>query len=336
MKLATLPDGTRDGRLVIVSRDLTRCADAERIAPTLQHALDHWDAVAPELEALSRTLEAGAIWAERFRERAAMSPLPRAFRWLDGSAYLNHVELLRRARGAEMPESLRTDPLMYQGGSDGFLGPREDILCADADWGLDFEAEIAVIAGDVPRGADRATAAAAIRLVMLANDVSLRALTGPELAKGFGFVQSKPAGSFSPAAVTPDELGEAWDGARLAGVLAVDLNGQPMGRAHPEDGMSFDFAALIAHAARTRALEAGTIVGSGTVSNRDADGGPGRTVAEGGRGFSCLAELRMLETIREGAARTPFLRDGDVVRIEMKDAHGHSLFGAIEQRVSIG
>jgi fumarylacetoacetate (FAA) hydrolase len=336
MKLATLPDGTRDGRLVVVSRDLTRCADAERIAPTLQHALDHWQAVAPELEALARSLEAGAIWAQRFRERAALSPLPRAYQWLDGSAYLNHVELVRRARGAELPEGLRTDPLMYQGGSDGFLAPRGDIVCADAAWGLDLEAEVAVVTGDVPRGADRETAAAAIRLVMLVNDVSLRALTGPELAKGFGFVQSKPAGSFSPAAVTPDELGDAWDGGKLKGVVAVDLNGQPLGRADAGDDMAFDFPTLIAHAARTRALAAGTIVGSGTVSNRDADGGPGRDVAQGGRGYSCLAELRTVETIRDGAPRTPFLADGDVVRIDMKDAGGHSIFGAIEQRVRIG
>lgn len=336
MKLASIPDGTRDGRLVVVSRDLTRCADAERVAPTLQHALDHWEQVAPELEALARTLETGAIWAERFRERSALSPLPRAYQWLDGSAYLNHAELVRRARGAELPESLRTEPLMYQGGSDGFLPPRADIEVADPGWGLDFEAEIAVVTADVPRGAGREAAAAALRLVMLANDVSLRGLTGPELSKGFGFVQSKPAGSFSPVAVTPDELGEAWDGARLKGVLNVDLNGQPLGRAHAEDDMSFDFPTLIAHAARTRALGAGTIVGSGTVSNRGADGGPGRTVAEGGRGYSCLAELRTVETIRDGAPRTPFLRDGDVVRIEMRDAQGHSIFGAIEQRVRIG
>jgi fumarylacetoacetate (FAA) hydrolase len=340
MKLATLPDGTRDGRLVVVSRDLTRCADAERVAPTLQHALDHWEAVAPELEALSRTLEAGAIRAERFRERAACSPLPRAYQWLDGSAHLNHVELVRRARGAALPESLATEPLMYQGGSDGFLGPRDDIACADANWGLDLEAELAVVTGDVPRGAGPQTAAAAIRLVMLANDVSLRQLAGPELAKGFGFVQSKPAGSFSPAAVTPGELGDAWAGGRLTGVLAVDLNGQPLGRAQAGEGMRFDFPTLIAHAARTRALAAGTIVGSGTVSNRgpgdDTGGEPGRSVAEGGRGFSCLAELRSVEAIRDGAPKTPFLGDGDVVRIEMKDAQGRSIFGAIEQRVRIG
>jgi fumarylacetoacetate (FAA) hydrolase len=336
VKLATLPDGTRDGRLVVVSRDLTRCADAERVAPTLQHALDHWGAVAPELEALARTIEAGAIWAERFRERAARSPLPRAYQWLDGSAYLNHAALIRRARGAEMPEAFQTDPLMYQGGSDGFLGPRDEIPCADPHWGLDLEAEVAVVTDDVPRGADRDAAAAAIRLVMLANDVSLRGLTGQEVAKGFGFVQAKPAGSFSPAAVTPDELGDAWADGRLRGVLAVDINGHPLGRVEAGEDMTFDFPALIAHAARTRALAAGTIVGSGTVSNSDPDGGPGRTVADGGRGYSCLAELRSVETIRDGAPRTPYLADGDVVRIEMKDAHGHSIFGAIEQRVRIG
>lgn len=336
MKLASIPDGTRDGRLVVVSRDLTRCADAERVAPTLQHALDHWEQVAPELEALARTLETGAIWAERFRERSALSPLPRAYQWLDGSAYLSHAELLRRARGEEMPESLRREPLMYQGGSDGFLPPRADIEVADPAWGPDFEAEIAVVTGDVPRGADRATAGAAIRLVMLANDVSLRGLTASELAKGFGFVQSKPAGSFSPVAVTPDELGGAWDGARLAGVVAVDLNGLPFGRARAEEGLGFDFPTLISHAARTRSLSAGTITGSGTVSNSGDGGGPGRAIAEGGRGWSCLAELRTVETIRNGSPRTPFLKDGDVVRIEMRDTQGHSIFGAIEQRVRVG
>lgn len=336
MKLASIPDGTRDGRLVVVSRDLTRCADAERVAPTLQHALDHWEQVSPELEAIARTLETGAIWAERFRERAALSPLPRAYQWLDASAYLNHAELLRRARGTVLPDSLRAEPLMYQGMSDGFLPPRGDIEVADPTWGPDLEAEVAVVTGDVPRGADRATAAAAVRLVMLANDVSLRGLASAELAKGFGFVQCKPAGSFSPVAVTPDELGDAWDGARLSGTIAVDLNGQPLGRARTEEGMAFGFPALIVHAARTRTLSAGTIIGSGTVSNGGEDGGPGRTVAEGGRGYSCLAELRTVETIRQGAPKTPFLQDGDVVRIEMKDTHGHSIFGAIEQRVRIG
>ena len=334
MRLATLPDGTRDGRLVVVSRDLTLCAEADVVAPTLQHALDHWDDVEPELQAIARGLESGSVWTGRFRERNALSPLPRAYQWLDGSAYVNHVALVRQARSVEMPESFWTDPLMYQGGSDRFLAPRQDIPAGDPDWGLDLEAEVAVITGDVPIGADRETAAAAIRLVMLVNDVSLRGLTGSELAKGFGFVQSKPAGSFSPVAVTPETLGKAWDGGKLHGQMRVELNGRPLGRAEAAEDMTFDFPALIAHAARTRALAAGTIVGSGTVSNRDADGGPGRTVAEGGRGYSCLAELRVVETIRDGAPSTPFLRPGDTVRIEMLDADGRSLFGAIEQSVA--
>lgn len=336
MKLATLPDGTRDGLLVVVSRDLTRCADVGEIAPTLQHALDHWDEVAPELESIARRLETGSISIIRFRERQAMSPLPRAFQWLDGSAYVNHVALVRQARGVEMPESFWTDPLMYQGGSDGFLGPRDDIRLSDPAWGIDMEAEIAVITGDVQQGASREQAADAIRLVMLVNDVSLRGLTGPELAKGFGFVQSKPAGSFSPVAVTPDELGEHWRDGKLHGILKVDLNGMPFGRADAGEDMTFDFPTLIAHAARTRALGAGTIVGSGTVSNRDAEGGPGKTVADGGRGYSCLAELRVVETIRDGSPATPFMDDGDVVRIEMEGPDGRSMFGAIEQRVAAG
>lgn len=334
MRLATLPDGTRDGRLVVVSRDLTLCAEADVVAPTLQHALDHWSDVEPELQAIARGLESGSVWTGRFRERSALSPLPRAFQWLDGSAYVNHVALVRQARGVEMPESFWSDPLMYQGGSDSFLAPRQDIPAGDPDWGLDMEAEVAVITGDVPLGADRTTAAEAIRLVMLVNDVSLRGLTGPELAKGFGFVQSKPPGSFSPVAVTPEALGKAWDGGKLRGVMRVDLNDEPLGRAQAEEDMTFDFPALIVHAAKTRALAAGTIVGSGTVSNRDADGGPGKTVAEGGRGYSCLAELRVVETIRDGAPSTPFLRPGDTMRIEMLDADGRSLFGAIEQQVA--
>ncbi len=336
MKLASIPDGTRDGRLVVVSRDLTRCADAERVAPTMQHALDHWAAVSPELEALARTLESGAIRAERFRERTALSPLPRAFQWLCGSAYPTHAALIRRSRDPGLPDGQRSGPVMCRGGSDGFLPPRADIRCADAGWGLDFEAEVAVVTDDVPCGADRAAASGAIRLVMLANDVSLRGLAEDELASGFGFVQSKPAGSFSPVAVSPDELGDAWDGARLAGVLAVDLNDTPVGRVRTEEGMSVDFPALIAHAARTRSLAAGTIVGSGAVSNGDGNGGPGRPVDNGGRGYSCLAELRAVEAARDGEPATPFLRDGETVRIEMKDAEGHSIFGAIEHRIRIG
>lgn len=336
MKLATLPDGTRDGVLVVVSKDLTRCADAGEIAPTLQHALDHWDEVAPELESISRRLETGSISTLRFRERQAMSPLPRSYQWLDGSAYVNHVALVRQARGVEMPDSFWTDPLMYQGGSDGFLGPRDDIRLPDPEWGIDMEGEVAVITGDVPLGATPEQAAAAIRLVLLVNDVSLRGLTGPELAKGFGFVQSKPAGSFSPVAVTPDALGDQWRDGKLHGVMKVDLNDAPFGRVEASEDMTFDFPTLISHAARTRALGAGTIIGSGTVSNRDAEGGPGKTVAEGGRGYACLAEIRVVETIRDGAPKTPFLQDGDRIRIEMEDAKGHSIFGAIEQKAVIG
>ncbi|WP_026873772.1 fumarylacetoacetate hydrolase family protein [Inquilinus limosus] len=333
MKLASLRDGSRDGRLVVVSRDLTRCTAAGDIAPTLQHALDDWDHLRPRLEALAHDLELGAVPSERFREHDALSPLPRAYQWADGSAYVNHVELVRKARGAEMPESFWTDPLMYQGGSDTFLAPRDPIRMASEAWGIDLEGEIAVVTGDVPMGADRDTAAQAVKLVMLVNDVSLRNLIPAELAKGFGFFQSKPSSAFSPVAVTPDELGEAWDGGKLHRPLLVELNGAPFGRADAGVDMTFDFPTLIAHAAKTRPLGAGTIIGSGTVSNRDADGGPGRPIAQGGVGYSCLAELRMVETILSGAPRTSFLRFGDTVRIEMKDAQGHSIFGAIEQRV---
>ena len=331
MKLASLRDGTRDGRLVVVSRDLTRCADARHIAPTLQRALDDWDACAPDLDAIARSLEAGGQPVERFHEHGALSPLPRAYQWADGSAYVNHVELVRRARGAEMPESFWTEPLMYQGGSDSFLAPREPIRLADAGWGIDMEAEIAVVTGDVPMGASRDEALRAIRLVMLVNDVSLRNLIPGELAKGFGFFQSKPSSAFSPVAVTPDALA-GWRDGRLHGTLMVDLNGRPFGRADAGEDMTFDFGTLVAHAARTRPLAAGSIVGSGTVSNRE-DSGPGRPVADGGRGYSCIAEQRMVETIQGGAPVTPFLAFGDVVRIEMRDDHNHSIFGAIEQSV---
>ena len=331
MKLATLHDGTRDGRLVVVSRDLTRYASASHIAPTLQRALDDWDACAPELDAIARSLEAGGQPVERFHETGALSPLPRAYQWADGSAYVNHVELVRRARGAEMPESFWTEPLMYQGGSDSFLAPRDPIRLADAAWGIDMEAEIAVVTGDVPMGASRDEALRAIRLVMLVNDVSLRNLIPGELAKGFGFFQSKPSSAFSPVAVTPDALA-GWRDGRLHGTLMVDLNGRPFGRADAGEDMTFDFGTLVAHAARTRPLAAGSIVGSGTVSNRE-DGGPGRPVADGGRGYSCIAEQRMVETIQGGAPVTPFLAFGDVVRIEMRDDHNHSIFGAIEQSV---
>ena len=332
MKLASLKQG-RDGRLVVVSRDLTRATDAFFVVPTLQAALDDWDRVAPRLADLSEQLDHGSVPSFRFHEHDCSSPLPRAYQWADGSAYVNHVELVRKARGAEMPQTFWTDPLMYQGGSDSFLGPRDPIPVADEGWGIDFEAEVAVITGDVPMGAAREEAAAAIRLVALVNDVSLRNLVPGELAKGFGFFQAKPSSALSPVAVTPDELGEAWDGAKLHLPLLSVLNGQPFGRPDAGTDMTFDFPALIAHAARTRPLGAGTIIGSGTVSNRGPDGGPGRPAPEGGVGYSCIAEQRTVETLTAGEPRTPFLRFGDRIRIEMKDRAGHSVFGAIEQEV---
>jgi fumarylacetoacetate (FAA) hydrolase len=332
LKLATLRDGTRDGKLAVVSRDLTRCTDASFLARTLQSALDDWARIAPHLGALAESLEHGSVPAGRFHEHDALSPLPRAYQWADGSAYVNHVELVRKARGAEMPQSFWTDPLMYQGGSDAFLAPRDPIVVADEAWGIDMEGEVAVVVGDVPMGAGIDEARDAIRLVVLVNDVSLRGLIPAELAKGFGFFQSKPSSAFSPVAVTPDELGEAWDGGRLHLPLMVDLNGKPFGRANAGVDMTFDFPTLIAHAARTRQLAAGTIIGSGTVSNK-LDGGPGKPVSEGGVGYSCIAEIRTIEAIEQGAAKTPFLRFGDTVRIEMKDRAGRSIFGAIEQAV---
>jgi fumarylacetoacetate (FAA) hydrolase len=332
MKLATLKNGTRDGMLAVVSRDLTRFADASFLAPTLQAALDDWARIAPHLAALAESLELGSVPSERFHEHKTMSPLPRAYQWADGSAYVNHVELVRKARGAEMPASFWTDPLMYQGGSDTFIGPRDPIVLADEAYGIDMEAEVAVIVDDVPMAANADEARAAIRLVMLVNDVSLRNLIPAELAKGFGFFQGKPSSAFSPVAVTPDELGEAWDGGKVNLPLMVDLNAMPFGRANAGVDMNFDFPALVAHAAKTRALAAGTIVGSGTVSNK-LDGGPGKPVAEGGAGYSCIAEIRTIETIESGGPKTPFMRFGDKVRIEMKDKAGRSIFGAIEQTV---
>ena len=333
MKLATLRDGSRDGRLVVVSKDLTRATGVPHIARTLQAALDDWKHVAPRLADVAAMLESGAEPDERFHERSALSPLPRAFQWLDGSAYVNHVELVRKARGAEMPDSFWTDPLMYQGGSDTFLSPRGPIRLADEAWGIDFEGEVAVIVDDVPMGVDLDGAKAAIKLVMLVNDVSLRGLIPAELTKGFGFFHGKPSSAFSPVTVTPDELGDAWDGGKLTLPLLCDLNGKPFGRANAGVDMTFDFPQLIVHAAKTRALAAGTIIGSGTVSNKGTDGSPGKPVAEGGAGYSCIAEIRMIETIAGGSAKTPFMKFGDTIRIEMKDAAGHSIFGAIEQVV---
>jgi fumarylacetoacetate (FAA) hydrolase len=331
MKLASLKHG-RDGRLVVVSKDLTRATDAFIVVPTLQAALDDWRRYGPALADLAEQLEHGSVPSFRFHEHECASPLPRAYQWADGSAYLNHVELVRRARGAEMPASFWTDPLIYQGGSDSFLGPRQPIAIADETWGIDFEAEIAVIVGDVPMGASPEEVSAAIRLVVLVNDVSLRNLIPAELAKGFGFFQSKPSSALSPVAVTPDELGEAWDGGKLHLPLLSYLNDEPFGRPDAGADMAFDFPALVAHAAKTRPLAAGTIIGSGTVSNRDADGAPGAPIAEGGLGYSCIAEQRTVETIRLGQAKTPFLKFGDRVRIEMKQ-EGRSVFGAIDQTV---
>ncbi len=333
MKLATLKDSTRDGRLVVVSKDLTQCSEVGHIARTLQAALDDWAYVGPRLERVADGIETGAQPTIRFHEHDAASPLPRAYQWADGSAYVNHVELVRRARDADMPESFWTDPLIYQGGSDSFLGPRDPILLENEAWGADMEGEVAVILGDVPMGASVDEAREAIRLVLLVNDVSLRGLIPSELAKGFGFFQSKPSSAFSPVAATPDELGSAWDGGKLSLPLKVDLNGKPFGRANAGVDMTFDFPQLIAHAAKTRPLVAGTIIGSGTVSNK-LDGGSGKPVADGGAGYSCIAEIRTIETINFGVPKTPFLHFGDTVRIEMKDDKGHSIFGAIEQTVT--
>ena len=332
MKLASLKAG-RDGRLVVVSDDLSWYADAGHIAPTLQAALDDWQEVAPRLSALAEDLNHDAIPKERFHERDAASPLPRAYQRADDSAYVNHVALVRQARGAAMPDSFWHDPLMYQGGSDAFLAPRDPIPLGDPTWGCDMEAEVVVVTGDVPAGVDPVAAREHILLVGLTNDVSLRGLIPAELAKGFGFFQSKPSSAMSPVFVTPEALGDRWKDGKLHGTLCVDLNGQPLGRADAGVDMTFDFGQLIAHAAKTRILGAGTIIGSGTVSNRDAGGGPGKPISEGGLGYSCLAEVRTVETILQGEAKTPFLQNGDTVRIWMDDDRHHSIFGAIEQQV---
>jgi fumarylacetoacetate (FAA) hydrolase len=332
MKLASLQHG-RDGRLVVVSRDLTRATDASTVEVTLQAALDDWQGAAPRLAEVAAALEADRIAHFPFDPGKCAAPLPRGFGWSDGSAYVNHVALVRRARGAELPASFWTDPLIYRGGSDAFLGPRDPIRVADLAWGVDFEAEVAVVLDAVPMGTTAEAARKAIRLLMLVNDVSFRNLIPGELAKGFGFFQGKGQTAFSPVAVTPDELGRAWDGAKVNLPLLSEVNGAPFGRPNAGEDMTFDFPALIAHAARTRPLAPGVILGSGTVSNRDADGGPGRPVADGGVGYSCIAEIRSVETIGFGAPKTPFLQFGDRVRIEMRDESGASIFGAIEQEV---
>jgi fumarylacetoacetate (FAA) hydrolase len=321
MKLASLPGG-RDGRLAVVSRDLSRATPAEGIANTLQAALDDWPRFRPALEALSGELESGRAKGRPFDPSTALSPLPRAYHWVDGSAYVNHVELVRKARGATMPDSFWTDPLVYQGGSDDFLPPQADAPFGSEAWGIDLEGEVAVVTDDVPMGTEAATALEHIRLVMLVNDWSLRNLIPAELAKGFGFYQSKPATAFSPVAVTPDELGDAWRDGRVHLPIVVQLNGKPFGSPNAGVDMTFNFGQLIAHAAKTRRLCAGSIVGSGTVSNLDRS-----------TGSTCLAERRMLETLEHGKPVTPFLSFGDRVRIEMRDAAGRSIFGAIDQRV---
>ena len=328
MKLGTLKEGGRDGTLIVVCRDLTRAVRATGIAPTLQAALDEWQDVAPRLNAVYEHLQAGAAAPNGgaavfdLDVTALAAPLPRAYEFVDGSAYLPHVERVRRARGAEMPPSFYTDPLMYQATSAGFYGPRDPVLAASEDWGIDLEAEVVVITDDVPMGVSVADAAGHIQLIGLVNDVSLRNLIPGELAKGFGFLQSKPRSALSPVFVTPDEPGEAWRGGKLHLSMRTRINGAWFGAAECGEDMQFDFAQLIAHAARTRPLAAGTLVGSGTIANRDTT-----------RGASCIAEQRTVETLRDGKPATPFLKFGDTLRIEVLDAAGHSIFGAIEQRV---
>ena len=332
MKLASLKAGGRDGTLVVVSRDLTTAVLATAVVPTLQAALEQWDTAAPRLNALSERLNAmeegrrredSSLGAFPLDLHALAAPLPRAYEFLDGSAYLPHVERVRRARGAEVPQSFYTDPLMYQATSAGFLGPRDDIVAASEDYGIDLEAEVVVVTDDVPMGVVAAQAAHHIQLVGLINDVSLRNLIPDELAKGFGFVQSKPRSALSPVFVTPDELGETWRGSKLHRPLVTHLNGKLFGAPEAGVDMQFSFAELVAHAAKTRPLSAGTIMGSGTIANQDET-----------KGASCLAERRTLEVLAHGKAQTPFLRYGDTVRIEMFDAEGASIFGAIEQRVA--
>ncbi|WJG08361.1 fumarylacetoacetate hydrolase family protein [Aliiglaciecola sp. LCG003] len=333
MKLASIKNGTRDGQLVVVSRDLTLAISATDIAPTLQAALDNWQALAPKLQHLYDQLNTGSVdRAVKFDQAECESPLPRAYQWADGSAYVNHVELVRKARGAEIPESFWTDPLMYQGGSDDFIGPKDDIQLPSDKWGVDFEAEVAVITDDVPMGIAKQHAADHIKLLMLVNDVSLRGLIPGELAKGFGFFQSKPASAFSPVAITPDELGAHWQNAKVTLPLLSSYNYQPFGKPQAGEDMTFSFAELIAHAAKSRNLGAGAIIGSGTVSNKQGTE-YGTSIAEGGVGYSCIAEVRMIETIRDGQPSTSFMQFGDHIKIDMHDEDGNSIFGSIEQNV---
>jgi len=326
MKLATYADGSRDGQLVVVSRDLSTALFATGVATRLQQVLDDWNFLSPQLEDLSATLNGGkSRHAFAFEPQRCMAPLPRAFQWADGSAYLNHVELVRRARNAEVPASFYEDPLMYQGGSDDFLGPCERARFGSADWGIDFESEIAVVTGDLPMGTTPEAALEGVRLLMLVNDWSLRNLIPAELAKGFGFFQSKPATAFGPVAVTPDELGAAWSGGRVHLEVESVWNGKRVGLCHAGPEMTFHFGQLIAHIGKTRNVRAGSVVGSGTVSNKDW-----------ARGYSCIAEKRAIETIEHGAPRTAFMQHGDTIRIHVAGADGLSVFGAIEQQVAVG
>lgn len=330
MKLASLNDGTTDGQLVVVTRDLQNYAPASGIAQSLQAALDNWHQISPQLEVLAGELEKGDFGQE-FNPAKVYSPLPRAYQWADGSAYLNHVELVRKARNAKVPDSFFVDPLMYQGGSDSFYTPYGPIELLEESWGIDLEAEVAVIVDKVPMGVTPEEAPDYIRLIMLVNDVSLRNLIPAELGKGFGFFQSKPATAFSPVAVTPDEI-VSWSGGTIHLPLSVDINKQPFGRANVGADMTFNFFQLIAHAAKTRELAAGSIIGSGTISNK-LDGGPGKPISEGGVGYSCISEVRTVESINEGKPRTPFLQFGDTVEIWMNDMEGQSIFGSIKQTV---
>ena len=323
MKFATYKDGSRDGQLVVVSRDLAQAHYATGIAQRLQQVLDDWNYLSPQLQDVYHSLNAGrARHAFAFDPRLCMAPLPRAYQWADGSAYINHVELVRKARGAEVPEGFYTSPLMYQGGSDDFLGPCDDVAVPSEAMGIDFEAEVAAITGDVRMGATPEQALEGVRLLMLANDWSLRNLIPAELAKGFGFFQSKPATAFSPVAITPDELGDAWQGGRVHLTLQSTWNGRRVGMCEAGPEMAFHFGQLIAHIAQTRNVRAGSIVGSGTVSNQDW-----------AKGYSCIAEKRCIETLQDGAPRTEYMRYGDTIRIEMKGKDGQSLFGAIDQQV---
>ena len=333
MKLASLKNGSRDGQLVVVSRDLTRCVSVPAVANTMQQLLDNWSALAGQLAEVYQALNAGTVAGEiAFDEAQCESPLPRAYQWADGSAYVNHVELVRKARNAEMPPSFWTDPLMYQGGSDDFIGPRDNIDVVSEEYGIDFEGEVAVITDDVAMASTPEQARSKIRLLMLVNDVSLRGLIPNELAKGFGFFQSKPASAFSPVAVTPDELGEYWRDGRVHLPLLSTYNGKLFGKPNAGVDMTFDFGQLVAHAAKTRNLGAGAIIGSGTVSNKQGTD-HGTSVDEGGVGYSCIAEIRMIETIRDGKPSTSFMKFGDTIRMEMLDEQGNSVFGAIEQQV---